>query len=70
MSFALKRALNRPSHPAAAGGKLFLLRRQDARASVAGQANGLRSANAFTYSSRRFFIGAETVTDIKSSAPY
>ena len=44
--------LETPSHPAAAGGKLFL-HRQDAPANVNGPASGLRSASAFPYSSQR-----------------
>jgi hypothetical protein len=61
--------LETPSHPAAAGGKLFH-QPQNAASNFIRPASGLRGGDAFPYSSQRFSIGAETVTDIKSSAPY
>ena len=59
----VEHVLETPSHPAAEGGKLLILRRQDARANVAGPAKCLLSAGGFTHSSWSPFIGTNTVTE-------
>jgi hypothetical protein len=55
-----------PSHPAAAGGKLFL-HLENAASNVAGPARHLRGGGACPYSSQRLNLGNQAVTEYQSS---